>query len=377
MSETADPPFVEFVEITKHYGRDRAAVAGLSLAVRKGEFLTLLGPSGSGKTTTLMMLAGFEAPTAGDILMEGRSLRGKPPHKRNMGVVFQNYALFPHMSVARNILFPLQVRGIGSTAAAAKAEAALELVDLAGLGERRPDQLSGGQRQRVALARALVFEPDLVLMDEPLGALDRQLRERLQIEIKRIQRRLGVTVIYVTHDQAEALTLSDRIAVFADGVVQQVGTPEAIYERPQNAFVAGFVGENNGLAGIVTARDGATCEVRIAGDLMVRATPVGDIGPGDAVVTTVRPEHVEAGTELGSHCNRFAACVDDIAYHGDHSRLRAILPGGAALTIRTQSGLPAAGSDRLTIGWCAERCLAFPGPVPESMPAGRAAGDRP
>ncbi|WP_129791509.1 ABC transporter ATP-binding protein [Sphingosinicella sp. CPCC 101087] len=355
-----DAAFVAFADVGKSYDGGRAAVCGLNLSVRKGEFLTLLGPSGSGKTTTLMMLAGFEAPTEGDIRMEGRSLRGRPPHKRNMGVVFQNYALFPHMNVAQNVQFPLQVRGLRGDAAQAKVEAALELVDLGGLGGRRPDQLSGGQRQRVALARALVFEPDLVLMDEPLGALDRQLRERLQVEIKRIQRRLGVTVIYVTHDQAEALTLSDRIVVFAGGVVQQVGTPEAIYERPENAFVAGFVGENNGLDGIVTARDGATCEVRIAGDLLVRATAVGDIGPGDAVVTTIRPEHVETGTEIGTLCNRFAACVDDVAYHGDHSRLRAILPGGAALTIRTQNGSAPGGSDRLTIGWCADRCLAFP-----------------
>ena len=355
-----DPAFVEFVGVDKVYDRPVPAVAALDLAVAQGEFLTLLGPSGSGKTTTLMMLAGFEAPTRGDIRLQGASLAGRPPHRRNMGVVFQNYALFPHMSVAQNVQFPLQVRGVRGAAAASRVEAALELVDLAGLGRRRPDQLSGGQRQRVALARALVFEPDIVLMDEPLGALDRQLRERLQIEIKRIQRRLGVTVIYVTHDQAEALTLSDRIAVFAGGTLQQLDTPEAVYERPQNAFVAGFVGENNDIPGIVTRRNGTTCEVRIAGDLIVQATPVGALVPGDEVVTTIRPEHVSTGQALPEPCNHFSARVDDVAYHGDHSRLRAVLPGGAVLTVRAPHRLPARNSEELTIGWCAERCLAFP-----------------
>ncbi len=353
-------PLVRFAGVGKVYDQDRPAVAGLDLDVHKGEFLTLLGPSGSGKTTTLMMLAGFEAPTQGEILLDGRSLAGKPPHKRNMGVVFQNYALFPHMSVAQNVQFPLQVRGIRGKIASEKVEAALALVHLEGLGGRRPAQLSGGQRQRVALARALVFEPDIVLMDEPLGALDRQLRERLQIEIKRIQRQIGVTVVYVTHDQTEALTLSDRIAVFAAGVVQQVDTPQAIYERPANAFVAGFIGENNGIYGVVTARNGTTCDVRIAGDLVVQATPVGDIAPGDRVLATVRPEHVSTGADIPLPCNQFTASVEDLVYHGDHSQVRALLPGGTALTIRAGNQAGLSRSDPLTIGWCADRCLAFP-----------------
>jgi len=350
---------VEFIGIEKRYGDGAAAVRDLDLEVERGEFLTLLGPSGSGKTTTLMMLAGFEAPTRGDIRLDGASLAGRPPHQRNMGVVFQNYALFPHMSVAENLAFPLRVRGIVGAPAAAKVEEMLALVHLEDLGGRRPDQLSGGQRQRVALARALIFEPDIVLMDEPLGALDRQLRERLQIEIKRIQQRLGITVVYVTHDQGEALTLSDRIAVFEGGRLQQVGTPESIYETPANAFVAGFVGESNDLPGIVTHRNGSLCEVRISGDLVISARPVGDVAVGDRVVATIRPEHVLSGVELPEPCNAFPAEVEQAIYYGDHLRVRAILPGGAALTIRTDGpATPETGSP-LTLGWCADRCFAF------------------
>jgi putative spermidine/putrescine transport system ATP-binding protein len=353
-------PLVAFVDVEKSYGGDLPAVRDLNLELWKGEFLTLLGPSGSGKTTTLMMLAGFEAPSRGDILLNGISLAGKPPHKRNLGVVFQNYALFPHMSVAENLAFPLKARGIKGAEASAKVEQMLVLIGLEAFAARRPAQLSGGQRQRVALARALIFSPDIVLMDEPLGALDRQLRERLQVEIKRIQRQLGVTIVYVTHDQTEALALSDRIAVFAGGRVQQVGTPSAIYERPANAFVAGFVGENNDLPGVITERNGSTCQVRIAGNLVIRATPMGDVAVGDPVVATIRPEHVQAGGELAEPCNRFSASLDQFVYHGDHSVIRATLPGGAALTMRTESRvvLPAPGG--LSIGWCADQCLAFP-----------------
>ena len=360
MTDRGPQPLVAFVGVEKRFGEGPPAVADLDLEVRKGEFLTLLGPSGSGKTTTLMMLAGFEAPTRGDILLDGVSLAGRPPHKRNMGVVFQNYALFPHLSVAENLSFPLHVRGIRGAAAADKVAAMLALVHLEALGGRRPHQLSGGQRQRVALARALIFAPDIVLMDEPLGALDRQLRERLQIEIKRIQRQLGVTVIYVTHDQSEALTLSDRVAVFAAGRVQQIGAPEAIYEAPANAFVAGFVGENNGLPGVVADRDGAICNVRIAGDLLVRATAVGDVAPGDRVMATVRPEHVHEGDQSPEPCNSFPAALDQLVYHGDHSRVRAILPGGAALIMRAVSRPGLSGAAPLTVGWCAEQCFAFP-----------------
>lgn len=373
-SSPASDPLVQFIGVEKRYDNASLAVADLNLEVRQGEFLTLLGPSGSGKTTTLMMLAGFEAPSRGDILLRGQSLEGKPPHRRNMGVVFQNYALFPHMNVAQNLAFPLKVRGIKGTEADRKVDDALALVHLEDLGHRRPDQLSGGQKQRVALARALIFTPDIVLMDEPLGALDRQLRERLQTEIKRIQRETGVTVVYVTHDQVEALTLSDRIAVFASGKVQQVDTPEAIYERPATAFVAGFVGENNGIAGIVTARNGTTCDVRIAGGAMLQAIAVGDILTGDRVMATVRPEHVQSGPAVAPPYNQFTASIDDVVYHGDHSQIRAILPGGAALTIRAPDNLPVARSDKINVGWCTDRCFAFPASGP-AFNSGKEIGD--
>ncbi len=355
------PPLVEFRGVEKHYpGGGRAAVSDLDLTIERGEFLTLLGPSGSGKTTTLMMLAGFETPGAGDILLNGRSLAALPPYKRNMGVVFQNYALFPHMSIAENLAFPLGVRGIRGSEATAKVEQALALVKLDGLAARRPDALSGGQRQRVALARALIFEPDLILMDEPLGALDRQLREHLQAEIKRIQRTLDLTILYVTHDQSEALTLSDRIAVFADGKIQQVGSPEQIYERPANIFVAGFVGENNMLTGTVLANEGEQCAIILRGGQIVRAIAAGPVALGNEVVVTIRPEHVETGQHPPACCNAFEARIDELIYHGDHNRVRAELRGGDTLFIRTSSHDPLAVADHLPIGWCADRCIAFP-----------------
>ena len=221
------------------------AVRGISLEVQSGEFLTLLGPSGSGKTTTLMMIAGFETPSAGDIAVDGRSVIAIPPNKRNLGMVFQNYALFPHLSVADNIGFPLKQRGVDRTARARMVAEALEVVRLPGYGGRSPRQLSGGQQQRVALARAIVFRPRLLLMDEPLGALDKQLREGLQMELRRLHAELGITFIYVTHDQDEALTMSDRIAVVNEGRIAQLGTPEDLYDRPSDRFVASFIGESN------------------------------------------------------------------------------------------------------------------------------------
>ena len=219
-------PIVRFVGIGKTYDGVTSVVDNLDLDIERGEFLTLLGPSGSGKTTTLMMLAGFETPTAGEILLDGKPLSRLPPYKREIGMVFQNYALFPHMTLAENIGFPLSVRGVAKDEIARRVDRALDMVQLGGFGSRRPAQLSGGQQQRIAVARALVFEPKLVLMDEPLGALDKQLREQMQLEIRRLHQRLGVTMVYVTHDQAEALTMSDRIAVFHRGKIQQLDRPE-------------------------------------------------------------------------------------------------------------------------------------------------------
>ncbi|WP_229726645.1 ABC transporter ATP-binding protein [Sphingomonas alpina] len=353
---SVDTPLVELCGVSKSYDGVSDAVAGLDLTVRRGEFLTLLGPSGSGKTTTLMMLAGFEEASAGDIRLAGQSLMRKPPHRRNMGVVFQNYALFPHMTVAENLSFPLSVRGIRGAPAKERVGKALALVNLDGLGGRRINQLSGGQQQRVALARALIFDPDLVLMDEPLGALDRQLREKLQVEIKHIQRQTGVTVIYVTHDQSEALALSDRIAVFAGGRLQQLGSPRAIYDTPANAFVAGFIGENNAIDGTVMERAGDRCTVKLDGGGMVFARAMNDVGPGDRATVTIRPEHIATDDDAAALPNRLTATIDDRIYHGDHSKIYASLPGGARVTIRSPR---ARGGDRIDIGWAIDRSFAF------------------
>ena len=236
-ADAAAAPLVRFAGVQKTYDGQVLVVRGLDLDIHRGEFLTLLGPSGSGKTTTLMMLAGFESPTAGEILLDGRPITKTPPHKRNFGMVFQNYALFPHLTVGDNVAYPLTVRKLPKAEITRKVAKALAMVQLDGKADRYPAQLSGGQQQRVALARALVFDPQLVLMDEPLGALDKQLREHMQIELKELHKQLGVTFVYVTHDQGEALTMSDRVAVFNDGEIQQLAPVAEMYEAPSNRFV--------------------------------------------------------------------------------------------------------------------------------------------
>src|SRR5438105_5429121 len=306
-------PIVRFVGIGKTYDGVMRIVDALDLDIERGEFLTLLGPSGSGKTTTLMLLAGFETPTAGEILLEGKPLSRVPPYQRNIGMVFQNYALFPHMNVSDNIGFPLSVRGVSAADIAKRVERALDMVQLSGYGQRRPAQLSGGQQQRVAVARALVFEPKLILMDEPLGALDKQLREQMQLEIRRLHQRLGVTMVYVTHDQAEALTMSDRIAVFHRGKIQQLDTPEQMYEYPKNAFVARFIGENNRLDRSLEANADGRCTIRIAvGDTPIEGTLVEPVPSGGAVTVSLRPERVQirpAGNTIDGHAGcRLAGC---------------------------------------------------------------------
>jgi len=244
----ANDHFVRFENVDKSYDGKQLVVKGLNLDIAEGEFVTMLGPSGSGKTTCLMMLAGFETPTNGQIYLDNKVISDIPPHKRGIGMVFQNYALFPHMTVYENLAFPLRVRKIPKDEADKKVDKALSMVSLQGFEARMPMQLSGGQQQRVAVARSLVFDPQLVLMDEPLGALDKNLRESMQYEIKHIHESIGVTVVYVTHDQTEALTMSNRIAVFNDGKVQQLSSPDELYERPVNSFVAEFIGENNTFA---------------------------------------------------------------------------------------------------------------------------------
>ena len=357
-----DDVIVSFRGVRKTYDGETLVVKHLDLDIYQGEFLTLLGPSGSGKTTCLMMLAGFEFPTGGEIRLEGALLNNVPPHKRNIGMVFQNYALFPHMTVEENLAFPLNVRKIGKAEIETRIKRALGMVQLSNLGKRRPGQLSGGQQQRVALARALVFEPKLVLMDEPLGALDKQLREQMQLEIKHIHRNLGVTVVYVTHDQSEALTMSDRVAVFNDGVIQQLAKPDDLYERPQNSFVAQFIGENNRLRGKVVAMNGASCQVEIDGGGRVEALPVRVEGVGAATTLSLRPERVRLNPITGHCSNVFEAKVEELIYLGDFTRVRATVCGSSEFIIKVPNaeGAPdlVPGSS-ISVGWKREDCRAL------------------
>lgn len=331
-----DAPHVSFRNVQKTYDGEKLIVRDLNLDIRRGEFLTLLGPSGSGKTTCLMMLAGFETPTSGEIRLGERVINTVPPHKRNIGMVFQNYALFPHMTVAENLRFPLAVRKLPAAEIDAKVKRALGMVRLDQFASRYPQQLSGGQQQRIALARALVFDPELVLMDEPLGALDKQLREHMQLEIKHIHQNLGVTVVFVTHDQAEALTMSDRIAVFDKGVIQQIDSAEALYERPANAFVASFIGENNALQGTISAVQGEQCTVTLDGGATVEAR-IGNVREtGARTQVSVRPERaylVDDSVPAGP--NQFSAQVKEIIYLGDHVRVCMALAGQPDIAVKT------------------------------------------
>jgi putative spermidine/putrescine transport system ATP-binding protein len=266
-SNGKNPPVLELKGVRKNYGGD-IAVQNVDLELRSEEFLTFLGPSGSGKTTTLMMVAGLQQPDAGSIKLGGKSVDRLPPYRRDIGMVFQNYALFPHMSVRRNVAFPLEMRGVGRSEIDRQVADVLQLVGLAMMGDRLPRQLSGGQQQRVALARAMVYHPALLLMDEPLGALDKKLREQMQREIKRIHRERRTSILYVTHDQEEALTMSDRIAVFNKGRIEQIGTPEELYERPTTRFVADFLGETNFLPGRMGASETPACREGVSGTLV-------------------------------------------------------------------------------------------------------------
>jgi putative spermidine/putrescine transport system ATP-binding protein len=353
-------PLVQFIGVEKSYDGRTLAVRGLTLDVAQGEFLTLLGPSGSGKTTTLNMLAGFERPTRGEILLGGRPVDRLPPYERNIGMVFQNYALFPHMTVGENVAFPLSVRRIPRAKIAERVQRALAMVRLEAFSERRPAQLSGGQQQRVALARALVFEPSLVLMDEPLGALDKKLREQMQIEIKLLHERLGLTVVYVTHDQSEALTMSDRIAVFHDGQVMQQGTPDVLYGQPCDAFVAGFVGENNMLSGTVEAITNGNVRVVLAGGLQVLATAVGELDCGAHVIVAVRPEAVRVSSYSAGTENTCRALVMSRIYLGDHQRLLTEIGDAHTVTVKVPAGLDAAAGASVFLSWNTADCRAFP-----------------
>ena len=319
---TTKHALVSFRGIQKTYDGENLVVKQLDLDIEQGEFLTLLGPSGSGKTTCLMMLAGFEFATAGEIYLDGQLLNKVPPHKRNIGMVFQNYALFPHMTVGQNVAYPLQVRGMDSVTRSAKVKAALDMMQMGKFIDRYPAQLSGGQQQRIALARALVFDPKLVLMDEPLGALDKQLREHMQLELKALHHRLGLTFVYVTHDQSEALTMSDRVAVFDQGIVQQLAVVDRLYEYPENQFVAGFIGDNNRLrASVRTVQDGLV-ELLLPDGSTLWGSNANEAESGQAVVACIRPERIRLISTLGSFANVLKATVKDLIYFGDHVRVR-------------------------------------------------------
>ncbi|MFM0024062.1 ABC transporter ATP-binding protein [Paraburkholderia azotifigens] len=359
----SNPSFISFSGVSKSYDGANYVVDDLNLDVRKGEFLSLLGPSGSGKTTTLMMLAGFETPTQGEIRLDGKRLDDKPPHQRDIGMVFQNYALFPHLTIAENVAFPLSVRHVSRTEQKTRVKRALDMIELPHLANRRPSQLSGGQQQRVALARALVFEPSVVLMDEPLGALDKRLRETMQYEIMRLHRELSLTIVYVTHDQAEALTMSNRVAVFSDGRIQQAATPSELYENAQNAFVANFVGENNGLTGRVVNVSDDSATLALADGSVIRGRCESGLREGDEAMLALRPEraHIPSaeGTQVDGHNNVVQARVEELVYCGDHHRVHLKLGARDALVVKVPNtqrhALPAPG-DMVEVAWRHDDC---------------------
>ena len=365
---------VRFEHVQKSYDGDALVVKDLNLDIAPGEFLTMLGPSGSGKTTCLMMLAGFEPATHGEIFLNDRPINDVPPHKRGIGMVFQNYALFPHMSVAENLAFPLEIRKMPKAEQRDKVARALDMVELGAFGNRRPAQLSGGQQQRVAVARALVFDPDLVLMDEPLGALDKQLREQMQYEIKHIHESLGVTVVYVTHDQSEALTMSDRVAVFQDGVIQQLSAPDALYESPRNSFVAQFIGENNKLPGTVTSIDGTRCRVRLDDGTELLAEPVNVSRAGERTTLSLRPERVEFDP-ADSPDNLVEGRIREIVYLGDHLRVVMSVAGNDEFVVKVRNRgerRPLAAGQAHRVGWAAADCKALDEVAVPSTPIARA-----
>jgi len=355
-------PLVRFDHIDKSFDGETLVIKDLNLDIAQGEFLTMLGPSGSGKTTTLMMLAGFEAPTHGEIYFSGQSISNIPPYKRNIGMVFQDYSLFPHMTVKENLAFALKVRKLAKDEIDRKVTRALEMVELRSFEGRMPAQLSGGQQQRVALARALVFEPKLVLMDEPLGALDKNLREQMQYEIKHIHDNIDVTVVYVTHDQSEAMTMSDRIAVFDDGIIRQLSTPDILYEKPENAFVAQFIGENNRLSGEVIEIDGDRCVVAVNGGGTIKALKVNVNNVGDTTSVSLRPERVTVDPAEGSVDNIFVGMVEELIYLGDHVRTRVNVCGNDEFIVK----IPNAQGYRIVkkgrqiqLGWSSDDCRAL------------------
>jgi putative spermidine/putrescine transport system ATP-binding protein len=337
-------------KLCKRYG-STTAVDGLDLAIAPGEFVTLLGPSGSGKTSTLALIAGFQRPSGGRIIMDSIDVTNVPPHRRNIGVVFQHYALFPHMSVWENIAFPLKRRGMNRAALIRRVNDTLAMVRLEGLGDRHPRQLSGGQQQRVALARAIVFQPPLLLMDEPLSALDRGLRQNMQAEIRRIHRDLGSTVLYVTHDQEEALALSDRIALMLGGRIEQCGSPASIYEHPNTAFAARFMGESNFFRGKVADILTDMIEVSLANGITVRGRAACAPKRGDDVLVVIRPEDLIINPTEAINHSVIEACVDEVTYLGSSLRVQGRIANGDNCIFYLPKSERRPVSERLRLAW--------------------------
>ena len=336
------------------------AVRSVTLQIRQGEFVTFLGPSGSGKTTTLMMIAGLQSPTSGTIRMHDQPIESLPPHRRNIGMVFQHYALFPHMTAAQNVAFPLQMRHVGRSIVAAKVDRALDLVGLGGFGDRYPSQMSGGQQQRIALARATVYEPAILLMDEPLGALDKKLREQMQLEIMSLHRKLGISVLYVTHDQEEALVMSDRIAIFNKGEIEQIGSPQVLYEHPITPFVANFIGETNLIPGVVCRAESGGCLVQTPlGPLVAKNV---NINLGMNVTVALRPERINIlNVPSEEFVRTVPATVEEVIYLGQSTKYLVALSTGlrvAVLQKPTGDQVTPAAGDIVHLGW-SDRDLRF------------------
>ncbi|NIE73401.1 ABC transporter ATP-binding protein [Pantoea sp. Ap-967] len=361
LQEPNQAPLVCLRQLNKHYG-DFTAVDNLSLDIPRGEFLTFLGSSGSGKSTTLSMLAGFEAPSAGEILLSGRSLVNVPPHQRDIGMVFQRYSLFPHLSVRDNIGFPLAIRKVADAERKRRVDAMLKLVQLEPFADRRPAQLSGGQQQRVAIARALVYEPSMLLMDEPLGALDKKLREELQDELRHLHRRLGLNIIYVTHDQEEAMRLSQRIAIFSHGRIVGLGSGYELYQNPPNAFVASFLGNSNFLPATALS----DVSVRFDGQVL-GIRPGKSLGAGQALMLMVRPEKAlalsaqqAADTPLPAGWNEAPAKVTELLFLGESQTCSVMTASGTAMTVKALSvnGLDVAPGADVRVRWAiADACV--------------------
>lgn len=356
---------LELQNVFKLFGSVKA-VDDVSLNIEHGEFLTLLGPSGSGKTTTLNMIAGFEIPTSGDILLEKEDITTVAPNRRGIGMVFQNYALFPHMTVYENIAFPLKMRKVASDKIRTRTAEALELVKLPGFETRYPNQLSGGQQQRIALARALVFQPKILLMDEPLGALDKKLRDHMRLEIKHLQESLNITVIYVTHDQEEALTMSDRIAIMNNGRIVQLDTPVELYESPVNLFVADFIGESNFMQGRVAETNGDSAAIETEEGLKFWVRRPTRMETGEEISVAIRPEKIQvlASRQEGPEeiVNRFSGRIEEIVYLGEAKIYRVNLAPNIVIDAKVQSG-PGAQKyevgDQIVVGWQTRHGLAL------------------